>query len=197
MHFRPKILHFLRYTYETPIFWLRLKGDHKFPISWGSSGRLRFPVGGRLAAWQAVSWSWFPKVTLFGSKNAVFLPQFSFLRLPQKFVTTRPSRIVGQGFSLAGTILALHLLLSKKRFVTDRGIQLTSFGPKNVTLPTGGSNWPFRCLDYDETPEKQPFGVDCIAGWPPGCRPGSFWVQNWQTKSDFFTFHQYNPPPRS
>ena len=35
----------------------------------------------------------------------------------------------------------------KKRDVTDRGIQLTSFDPKNVTSPTGGSNWPFRCLD--------------------------------------------------
>ena len=52
---------------------------------------------------------------------------------------------------------------SKKRHVTDRGIQLTSFGPKNVTSLTGGTNWPplvqktsrhwqgtnwpFRCLD--------------------------------------------------
>ena len=30
----------------------------------------------------------------------------------------------------------------EKRDVTDRVIQLTSFGAKNVTLLTGGSNWP-------------------------------------------------------
>ena len=40
-----------------------------------------------------------------------------------------------------------NLLWSKKRDVTHGGVQLTSFGPKNVTLLTGGSNWPFRCLD--------------------------------------------------
>ena len=27
-------------------------------------------------------------------------------------------------------------------FVINREIQLTSFDPKNVTLPTGRSNWP-------------------------------------------------------
>ena len=37
--------------------------------------------------------------------------------------------------------------LIQKRDVTDRGIQLTSFGPKNVTSLTEGTNWPFRCLD--------------------------------------------------
>ena len=34
------------------------------------------------------------------------------------------------------------LLWSKKRDVTNREIQLTSFDAKNVTLPTGRSNWP-------------------------------------------------------
>ena len=37
--------------------------------------------------------------------------------------------------------------LIQKRYVTDSGIQLTSFGAKKVTLPTGGSNWPCRCLE--------------------------------------------------
>ena len=32
--------------------------------------------------------------------------------------------------------------LVQKRDVTNREIQLTSFDPKNVTLPTGRSNWP-------------------------------------------------------
>ena len=27
------------------------------------------------------------------------------------------------------------------------GVQLTTFDPKTWPLPTGGSNWPFRCLD--------------------------------------------------
>ena len=39
------------------------------------------------------------------------------------------------------------LLWCKKRYVTDSGVQLTSFGAKNVTSMTRGSNWPFRCLD--------------------------------------------------
>ena len=39
------------------------------------------------------------------------------------------------------------LLWCKKRDVTHGGVQLTSFGAKNVTLLTGGSNWPFRCLE--------------------------------------------------
>ena len=49
------------------------------------------------------------------------------------------------------------LLWSKKRYVTNGGIQLTSFDPKNVKLPTGGSNWPpliqktLRCQQGDPT----------------------------------------------
>ena len=41
-----------------------------------------------------------------------------------------------------------NLLWSKKRDITHGGVQLTSFGPKTWLLLTGGSNWPFRCLDY-------------------------------------------------
>ena len=44
---------------------------------------------------------------------------------------------------LATFFLAPH----SSSYVTDRGIQLTSFGPKNVTSLTGGSR-PFRCLDF-------------------------------------------------
>ena len=40
------------------------------------------------------------------------------------------------------------LLWCKKLDVTHRGVQLTSFGAKNVTSLTGGSKWPFRCLDF-------------------------------------------------
>ena len=34
--------------------------------------------------------------------------------------------------------------------VTHRGVQLTSFGAKTWPLLTGGSNWPFRCLDSSQ-----------------------------------------------
>ena len=37
--------------------------------------------------------------------------------------------------------------------VTNRKIQLTTFDPK--TSPTGGSNWPFRCLDLEEKREDR------------------------------------------
>ena len=41
------------------------------------------------------------------------------------------------------------LLWCKKRHVTHGGLQLTFFGAKNTTWPTGVPNWPFRCLDID------------------------------------------------
>ena len=41
------------------------------------------------------------------------------------------------------------LLWCKKRYVTHGGLQLTFFGAKNTTWPTGVPNWPFRCLDID------------------------------------------------
>ena len=43
-----------------------------------------FPVGGRLAAWRAVSWPRLPKVALLGSKNAVFGPKPFFCGHPCK-----------------------------------------------------------------------------------------------------------------
>ena len=59
--FGPKFCIFLRYTYETPIFWLgrtRLNGIITPPYPEGTLDTFGFPVGGRLA--------------LLGSKNAVF-----------------------------------------------------------------------------------------------------------------------------
>ena len=48
-----------------------------------------FPVGGRLAAWRAVSWPRLPKVALLGSKNAVFGPKPFFCGHPCKGVNRK------------------------------------------------------------------------------------------------------------
>ena len=48
-----------------------------------------FPVGGRLAAWRAVSWPRLPKVALLGSKNAVFGPKPFFFGHPCKGVNRK------------------------------------------------------------------------------------------------------------
>ena len=48
-----------------------------------------FPVGGRLAAWRAVSWPRLPKVALLGSKNAVFGPKAFFFGHPCKGVNRK------------------------------------------------------------------------------------------------------------
>ena len=58
--------------------------DHKSPISWGNSGYFGFPVGGRLAAWQADSWPQLPKLALFRHINAVFWPEINSFALSQK-----------------------------------------------------------------------------------------------------------------
>ena len=55
--------------------------------------------------------------------------------------------------------------LVQKRDVTDRGIHLTSFGAKNVTSPTGGSNWPFRCLDIILSSWTQQYTCDWRRVW--------------------------------
>ena len=64
----------------------------------------------------------------------------------------RPSRILGQGYSQAGTFWCVilrhkhgsptNLLWCKKRYVTNTGPQLTSFGAKTVTWRTQGPNRP-------------------------------------------------------
>ena len=82
----------------------------------------------------------------------------------EKFVTTRPKSPYGRQ-GLAGSwgkdsvwrvqfllsSFGAQLVWSKKHYVTDREIQLTSFDPKNVTLPTGGSNWPSLVQKRDVT----------------------------------------------
>ena len=66
----------------------------------------------------------------------------------EPFLQTRPKPaygrqgldwIIGPGYSFV-VFSTTDLLWSKKRHVTHGGVQLTSFGPKNVTLLTGGSN---------------------------------------------------------
>ena len=51
----------------------------------------------------------------------------------------RPSRLVGQGYSQAGTFWCVIYSVINR--------ELTSFDPKNVTLPTRDPNRPFRSLD--------------------------------------------------
>ena len=55
--------------------------------------------------------------------------------------TARPSRIKESVWQVQFLLCASgsQLVWPKKHYVTDRGIQLTSFGPKHVTLPKGGS----------------------------------------------------------
>ena len=52
--------------------WSRLEGIISAPYPPVTLGAFSFPVGGRLAAWQAVSWPRLTKVALLGPKNAVF-----------------------------------------------------------------------------------------------------------------------------
>ena len=54
---------------------------------------------------------------------------------------------------------------SKNVSVTHRGVQLTCFDPKTLPLLTGGSNWPFRCLDG--TRWKKRHKKDLCNGTPP------------------------------
>ena len=80
--FGPKFCIFLRYTYETPIFWLRrnwLNGIISPPYPELTLDNFGFPVGGRLATRRTVLWPKLPKVALLGSKNAVFWPETIFL----------------------------------------------------------------------------------------------------------------------
>ena len=62
---------------KPPFFWLgwsRLNGMTTPPYPDVTLDTFGFPVGGRLAAWRAVSWPRLPKVALLGSENAVFGP---------------------------------------------------------------------------------------------------------------------------
>ena len=84
MHFRPKILHFYATHIKPPFFRTWLIGTIGPPYPESPLDNFRFPVGGCLAAWQAVSWPKLPKVTLLGPKNVVFGTNSFFCGQPQK-----------------------------------------------------------------------------------------------------------------
>ena len=72
---------------KPPFFQLkrpRLNGIISPPYPEVTLDTFSFPVGGRLAAWRAVSWPRLPKVALLGSKNAVFGPKPFFCGHPCK-----------------------------------------------------------------------------------------------------------------
>ena len=63
---------------KPPFFQLkrsRLNGIISPPYPEVNLDTFSFPVGGRLAAWRAVSWPRLPKVAILGSENAVFGPK--------------------------------------------------------------------------------------------------------------------------
>ena len=62
----------------------RLNGIISPPYPEVTLDTFSFLVGGRLAAWRAVSWPRLPKVALLGSKNAVFGPKTFFCGHPCK-----------------------------------------------------------------------------------------------------------------
>ena len=67
---------------KPPFFQLgrsRLNGIISPPYPEVTLDTFGFPVGGRLAAWRAVSWPQLPKVALLWSKKAVFWPETIFL----------------------------------------------------------------------------------------------------------------------
>ena len=79
--FCPKFCIFLRYTYETPFFWLgrtQLEGIMSPPYPEVTLDTFGFPVGARLAARRAVLWPRLPKMALFGPENNFFLDIFQY-----------------------------------------------------------------------------------------------------------------------
>ena len=81
LHIRPEILHFFTLHLWNPHFLAQTDRTGPIispPYPEVTLDTFGFPVGGRLAAWLAVSWPRLPKVALLGSKNAVFWPETSF-----------------------------------------------------------------------------------------------------------------------
>ena len=86
-----KICIFLRYTHIAQFFGVRrtrLNGIISPPYHEATLDTFGFPVGGRLAARQAVFWARLPKMGLFGPKSAVFGPKIHFLWASSKFFAT-------------------------------------------------------------------------------------------------------------
>ena len=121
--FGPKFCIFLRYTYETPIFWLRrtrLIWIISPPYPEVTLDTFCFPVGGRLAARRAVFRHRLPKVALFGPKNSVFWPEINFLCTSSNFFVTIMTR------HQKDNVFVLLMLLSKLQ-----GGCKSPFWPKN------------------------------------------------------------------
>ena len=79
--FDPKFCVFLRYAYETTLFWLgrsRLNGMTTPPYPEVTLDTFGFPLGARLAARRAVLWPQLPEVALLVPKDAVFLARNQF-----------------------------------------------------------------------------------------------------------------------
>ena len=71
----------------------------------------------------------------------VFLKAFTCTRPKPAYGRQGLDWIIGPGYSFV-VFSTTDLLWSKKRHVTHGGVQLTSFGPKNVTSLTRGPNRP-------------------------------------------------------
>jgi len=95
-----------------------------------------FPVGGRLAAWRAVSWPRLAKVALLGSKNALFGPKPIFCGQPCK------------GFNRKMSSFWCPVMVVTKRI--GRVQKKMDLGPKNCFFD------PKFCFFF-ATPMKPPF----------------------------------------
>ena len=88
--------------------------------------------------------SWFcwlrtPQNCILAERSSLGLAGLVFINFWQCFIQTRPKPAYGRQ--------GLDWIFGPKKWcknvtVTNRGVQLTSFDPKNVTLPIGGSNCP-------------------------------------------------------
>ena len=87
--FLPEILHFFYATPMKPPFFrlrrTRLNGIISPPYHEAILDTFGFPVGGRLAAQQAVFWARLPKMGLFGPKSVVFGPKIHFFWASSNF----------------------------------------------------------------------------------------------------------------
>ena len=124
---------FLRYTNETPIFrlrrtWLNWIISPPYPdVTLDTFG---FPIGGRLAAEQAVSWPRLPKVALFGPKNVAGI--FDFMHQLAIFCSTWN---IFYSNSSPISILYFRLVLRGRREFWPR-----HFGPPQIWATANSAN---------------------------------------------------------
>ena len=76
--------------------------------------------------------------------------------------------------------------------VNTKMLPIAFFGLKSIFL------WPAskNCYNHHGTLKRQPFCVDCIAGWFSGGRPSPFWAQNLIFLRFTDILYRYNPPFR-